>query len=129
MRRGLSIFLILLFWLGPLAVLLPAGDDSGLPVCCRRHGAHHCEESMRMVARMVEAGSGNTPLFSAPAHCPLYPGYACVPTTPQNALAASPLSLPVLLAFPHSPAAARAAARLSQIRTRAGRGPPALTIA
>jgi hypothetical protein len=48
---------------------------------------------------------------------------------PVEALAASPAGLPALLAEPHSPSASRAAARLSQIRTRAGRGPPSFDIA
>ena len=108
-RRGISIFLILFFWLGPLAAMLPASDgDSRLPPCCRRHGAHHCAMSMRMAALMSQATSGGKPIFTAPLTCPYFPGYLAGPT----------LSLVAL-----------ANARLSQIRTRAGRGPPALNIA
>ena len=125
MRRWLSIFLILFFGLGPLAAALPAGDDSGLPACCRRNGAHHCAMSMRMRAQMAEAASSSAPAFTAPATCPHFPGYIAATTSTIHALTASPVSLPVLLAQAHSPAAGRAAARLSQIRTRAGRGPPA----
>jgi len=120
MRRGLSILLILSFWLGPLAATLEPSGESRLPACCRRHGAHHCMMSEQM-ARMM---SGSGPAFSPPAHCPLFPGYRAVTMAPRPALAASALSLPVLLAQAHSPAASRAAARMSQIRTRAGRGPP-----
>jgi hypothetical protein len=126
MRRGISIFLILFFWLGPLAVMLPASDDdSRLPPCCRRHGAHHCAMSMRMTALIFQATSGGKPIFAAPLTCPYFPGTMAGPTLIIAALAPPPVSLPVLLARPHSPAAGRANVRHSQIRTRAGRGPPA----
>ena len=124
MRRALTIFLILNFWLGPLAAILPASEDSRLPPCCRRHGAHHCA----MAAMMAQAASGK-PIFTAPATCPLFPGSAALLPSVIPALAAAAVSLPVLLAQPHSPAAARAAARLSQIRTRTGRGPPDTNLA
>jgi len=128
MRRSLSIFLILFFWLGPLAAILPVSDESRLPPCCRRHGAHHCAMSMRMAAMKAQAASGK-PFFTAPATCPLFPGYTAAPVSTIPALAAYPARLPVLLAQPHSPAAGRAAARLRQVRTRAGRGPPVTILA
>ncbi len=42
MRRGLSLFLILFFGFGSLALGLSATSESRLPPCCRRHGKHHC---------------------------------------------------------------------------------------
>src|SRR5580658_4831234 len=120
MRRWLSIFLILLFGLGPLAAALPASVDSRLPACCRRHGAHHCA----MAARISQSASDAKPILTARATCPYFPGYTAALNSTIQALAASAVSLPVLLAQAHSPAAGRAAARLSQILTRAGRGPP-----
>jgi hypothetical protein len=123
MRRGFSIFLILFFGLGPLAAALPGSEDARLPPCCRRHGAHHCAMAMRMAAIMAQAKSGK-PFFTAPLTCPLYPQHATAFTTPAHALAVSLAGLPVLFAQPHVPATARAAARLGQLRTRAGRGPP-----
>jgi hypothetical protein len=127
MRRALSIFFVLFFGLGPFAATLRAGDDARLPPCCRRNGAHHCVLSMRMASMMAQAASGK-PIFTAPAQCPGFPGYTAAPTSNTLALAASLVSLPYLLAQPHSSAAGRAAARLSQIRTRAGRGPPASSL-
>jgi len=130
MRRWLSIFLILFFWLGPLAATLPGSDDdSRLPPCCRRHGAHNCAMSTRMRAMMADAASGSTPAFTAPVTCPYFPGYTAGPAPATHALAAFGVSLPMLPAQAHSPATARGAARLSQIRTRAGRGPPASILA
>ncbi len=124
MRRTLSIVMVLFFGLGPLAATLSASDESRLPACCRRHGTHHCAMSTRMAAVMAEAASDKR-IFAAPLTCPYFPGYAVAPTTTIHALAASPASLPVPLAQAHSLAMGRAAARLSQIRTRAGRAPPA----
>jgi len=124
MRRVFSIFLILLYWLGPLAAILPADAESRLPACCRHHGAHHCAISAEMAAKVAQASPGSTPVLITPLHCPCFPGSIAATTTPIHALAASLVNLPVLLATAHSPEASRAAARLSQIRTRAGRGPP-----
>jgi hypothetical protein len=124
MRRSLSIFLVLIFALGPLSTALEASDDARLPPCCRRHGAHHCAMSDAMIARMIETES-TTPAFTAPSHCPYYPANLSAIMAPMHALAPSPASLPVLLAQAHSPSAARAAARVSPVRTHAGRSPPA----
>lgn len=127
MRRALSILLVLFFSLGPLAATLGASEDASLPACCRRQGAHHCAMTMGMAAAMADAASGKT-VFKAPSACPAFPGYAATTSVP-HALLASCVGLPALLAHPHSPASGRAAARLSQIRTRVGRGPPATTLA
>jgi len=108
--------------------LLPAGAESRLPACCRRHGAHHCAMAAAMAAsRFVPPGA---PHQMAPhSQCPLFPGAAAASTAPVHALPALAAGLPVLLAQAHSPAAGRAAARLRQLRTRANRGPPESTLA
>jgi len=116
--------MILLFWLGPLSVLLQADDESNLPACCRRHGMHHCAMAAATNgSRFVRPGS--LPQAAPPSHCPMYPGSSAASTVPVYALLAPAAGLPVLLAQSHSPAAGRAVARQSQLRTRANRGPPA----
>jgi hypothetical protein len=120
MRRAFSILFVILFALGPLAVALD-GDNGSLPACCRRHGAHHCAMSVGMAAMVAQ--SDGMPILTAPSTCPYFPGYAVAPST-TFALAAPAASLPGLLVQPHTPAAARAAAHVSQLRTRAVRGPP-----
>ncbi|MGA2888275.1 MAG: hypothetical protein ABSE51_09515 [Terracidiphilus sp.] len=133
MKRWLSILLILLFWLGPLAANLPASQESRLPACCRRNGAHHCTGSTSIASGMAvpmdEAASNSTPVIAAPTHCPLFPDYTAIPTKAGHALTASEVGPPVLLEQHHSPATGRAAARLSQIRAHAGRAPPASSLA
>lgn len=126
MRRSLSIFLVLFFALGPLAALSPASEDAGLPACCRRNGKHHCAMYMHTMAAMMVVPPGAPPIAKAPSHCPYYPGHKTAWTTPVHALVAAPLGLPVFVARPHQPLAARAAAIFSPIRTQTSRGPPAL---
>ena len=128
MQRALSIFLILFFGLGPLAEALPANEDARLPLCCRRQGTHHCAMAPRVAAMMGEAASGKA-AFSAPATCLYFPGCLAALLSITDALAASPVSMPVLLAQAHMLFGGRAAARLRPIRTRAGRGPPASNLA
>lgn len=128
MRRGLSILLVLLFGLWPLAGTLEAGDDSRLPQCCRRHGAHHCAMTAQMAAAIAEAASGSTPMLAAPMTCPLFPGFAAGPSTPSHAMATPVTSLAVLPAQVSSLVASRTGARMRPIRTHAGRGPPASTL-
>ena len=128
MQRALSICLILFFGFGPVFAAVQSDDDSRLPACCRRHGAHHCDMSSYEILRMAEVVSGQTAL-RAPSHCPLYPNEGFVPNASIHALATSSNGQPELLAEKHSPVATRAAARTSQLRTRADRGPPAAVIA
>ena len=125
MQRGIAIFFILFFGAGPLAALSPASEDAYLPPCCRRGGAHHCAMYMAMMDARTPVPPGAPPIARTPSHCPYYPHQLTVWSTPAHALASMPLGLPEQLRQPHSPAAGRADARLTQIRTRAGRGPPA----
>jgi hypothetical protein len=124
MRRALSILLVVFFGLGPLAATLGASEESLLPSCCRRSGAHHCAMSMRAMALL-----GSAPVFAAPSHCPSFPDGSSTTPPPSHALASCEPGMPFLLALPHSGSATRAAARLSQVRTRSGRAPPASLLA
>ena len=127
MRRTLAIFLVLLFSLAPLAAALDvstgSGDDARLPACCRRHGAHHCEMSAQTAALLAAAASGKATL-TAPSTCPAFPTSLAATVSAPQALAAAGISLPELPTKVHSPAASRAAARISQLRNRGDRGPP-----
>ena len=128
MKRTLSIFLILIFGLGPFAEALPASAESRLPACCRRHGAHHCDMSAETAAKLAQTSHDATPVLTASPRCPNFPSSIAASTTQMHALAVSAAGLPVLLAQAHSLAASRAAALLSQIRTRAGRAPPSFLL-
>lgn len=64
MRRFVSILFLLLCTLGPLSAVLPGSEDSQLPACCRRHGAHHCS----MAAEQASDGHA----LAAPTHCPQF---------------------------------------------------------
>src|SRR5512135_2037673 len=88
MRRPLAFLLILFFALGPLQGVLEASEDSRLPACCRRHGAHHCAMSEDMRAALEKA-TGSSPAFAASMTCPSYPGFALWFSTPSHALTSS----------------------------------------
>jgi hypothetical protein len=124
MRRGLAIFLILLFGLAPLTAALAASDESRLPPCCRRHGAHHCA----MMARWRAQIDSGKPVVGTPSTCPLYPGYGLPSIAALDALAVDQAAPPVLFAQRHSIAAPSDATRLTPLRSRAGRGPPAAIV-
>jgi hypothetical protein len=124
MRRGFSIFLVLLFGLGPLASALDLSDDAGLPPCCRLHGAHHCAMAMQMAQRMERAQSGSTPTVTTPLTCPYYPGPATLMTGPAPALASTTARLPAPLEHTFAQASGRTEFLSQTTTAHAGRGPP-----
>ncbi len=125
MRRGLSILLVLVFGLGPLTEVLPASDDLRLPACCRRNGAHHCAMAAMMERMLAQMQPDQGPAFTVPLTCPKYPGPAAALAPPAQVLASSTaVSLPVLAASLHIPAAGRAVALSGPIRLHSVRGPP-----
>lgn len=72
MRRVLSILLVLVFGLGPVAFAVGYDDSASLPACCRRHGSHHCAMDAKTPS---EAAAERTAAFTAPVHCPLFPAH------------------------------------------------------
>jgi hypothetical protein len=121
MRRWLAIVLILFFGFGPLASAVEASDESRLPPCCRRHGAHHCAMMARWRAQM----DSGKPSVGAPSTCPLFPGYGWASIASLDALIAAPAA-PGSCAQVGSLIARPIAVRFHRVRTRAGRSPPAV---
>jgi hypothetical protein len=124
MRRGFSIFLILFFGLGPLSSTIDGSEDANLPLCCRRHGAHHCAMAMHMAAMRARAESGSTPAVSVPPTCPQFPGAAAMFATPASALMASAASAPDEIGPAHAFVGEPVAVFFAPSRAHAGRGPP-----
>ena len=126
MRRGFSIFLIVLFGLGPLSVMVDGSEDAGLPACCRRHGAHHCAMAMQMaaMARIIDPH----PAFSAPSTCPYYPGPTMAILMPAHALTVSAARLCEAGVQRHKAVAGYMVDSATPSRTHAGRGPPAANL-
>ncbi|MFZ1085873.1 MAG: hypothetical protein WAN35_12990 [Terracidiphilus sp.] len=120
MRRWLAIFLILLFGFGPLASALAASDESRLPPCCRRHGAHHCAMMARWRAQM----DSGKPTVGTPSTCPFFPGYGLPCVASLDAMTTAH-TLPAFYAEAYSFIARRDAVRLTPILNRVDRGPPA----
>jgi hypothetical protein len=123
MRRGLSIFLILTFALAPLSALADGSEDANLPLCCRRHGAHHC--SMNVAAMRAMMRQDGSPAFTAPITCPYYPPAATVFSTRPPALAVLTVSVQVHGSQVRVALTAPSAPISKPNRTHAGRGPPA----
>ena len=124
MRRLFSALLILQFWMGPLAAVLPVKAESSLPACCRRHGAHHCALSAEMAAAGLQSSPGTSPVVAAPSHCSSYPSSFIASTERVQALTPSPARIPSPRTKTLSLSAIPLAARQSTLRTRANRGPP-----
>lgn len=124
MRRFVGIFLILTLWLGPVAAFSPAGAESRLPACCRRHGAHHC---MMAVERMAFT-PGSTPAVRAPLHCPCYPSAYTAVTASAGVLASSTFRMAVRFAAMPVPSLGRRAMHAAVGSCRFDRGPPAARI-
>lgn len=117
MRRPLSILIVALFAIGPLAVLLPGGTDAKLPACCRRHGKHHCVMNTAMAAP-----SSGTAWFAPPSRCPLYGVGQLFPAPVfalPHAFTAPGLAATLLIQPPSSFAA------LHRPNAPSSRGPPA----
>jgi hypothetical protein len=96
MRRGFSIVLMLILGLVPLSAFIDGSEDTNLPACCRRHGAHHCSAVVHMAAVRVKIEAGSTPVLAAPLTCPDYPGAATAFSTPLSALTVSVQSATIL---------------------------------
>jgi hypothetical protein len=122
MRRLFSISLTLLLWLGPLASLLPGADESRLPFCCRRHGAHHC-------AMDAAPAQGSGVALKALSRCAQFPAALAVTTAPAFGLTAPLKGLSAVAISKYSPRSRRDDARAVQIEACTGRGPPTSPLA
>jgi hypothetical protein len=121
MRRGLPLFLIALLGLWPLAGLTAASDESRLPPCCRRHGAHHCAMAMAARARLRPTA---VPLLEAPATCPNYPRTMNGASAPTVALATAAIRWATAPLTEAALPTGSVVAVQGQILLPVGRGPP-----
>ena len=125
MRRGFSIFLILFFGLGPLSAFISGSEDASLPLCCRRHGAHHCAMYQRILAMRAQQALDPRPTVSDPSTCPNYPGPTFATLMPAHGVTAAMLPATAFwTAQPHAGLPQSTAAISAPLRTHAGRGPP-----
>lgn len=124
MRRGISIVLVLLFWIGPLAAVFAAtGDELSLPACCRRHGAHHCEMDADRAAALAATNAG--PLLRAPSSCPFFPRNPAVLSGTVIGLIATATGQRGVVETAYLSASRGDSFSLRAIDARSSRGPPA----
>lgn len=124
--RGFSIFLVLLFGLGPLSALVDGSEDAGLPACCRRDGAHDCAKVMQTAA--TAPIDDPQPSFTSPRTCPYYPGPSMTILMPAHAITAKATQLHAGQLSTPAPVAEQAAVYFAPNRAHAGRGPPAISL-
>jgi hypothetical protein len=132
MRRLLSILLALALGLGPGLAAIPASalasgwgataDESRLPACCRRNGAHHCVMSQAQKQAMLN-GSTETSV-SAVNCCPSFPHSLATSVTVDHALAGKATHQTLLIVERRTALASEATAQVSLRRTWPKRGPP-----
>ena len=115
-RRVLASLLLAVFSFLPLAPLLLA-DDSNLPACCRRLGAHHCA-----LASMDTHG-----VSLIQQRCAQFPlGGAALAASGMAAVTSSQVVFAAVVNHPAAHAQTEALYRVSFSRVRQKRGPPAL---
>jgi hypothetical protein len=121
-RRLLAIALLLTFVSPFVLPLFAATSDpeASLPACCRRHGKHHCNMTMAMMA-MLAASSG--PALTTPP-CPLYPTAATPVRILTAYFSAPPPPSVEIRRDPSPPAPAPLRARTFATTSQSTRGPP-----
>ncbi|HEY0795354.1 MAG TPA: hypothetical protein VGD64_06195 [Acidisarcina sp.] len=115
MRRALSIWMVVLFSLPLIAPAFASEAEANVPVCCRRHGVHHCMAMSSDPGKQSSVGA-KCPMSAASSYTlQLHPVFAA---QPQSAW--SPM-----VAHPASKAQTEARYRIAFSRSRQKRGPPA----
>ena len=118
MRRLLAGLLLSVFGFSLIAPALLA-DDSNLPACCRRLGAHRCV--------LASANSTGQALSAIQEKCPSYPSARIAPQNFLTMLLTSPQAIfAAIVSHPEVHAQTEARYRVSFSRARQKRGPPAL---
>jgi hypothetical protein len=103
------------------ALALAQDPDAGLPICCRRHGQHHCALSMDRMAQLSRQSS--QPQIGAV--CLRYPRHEVAPVTGAHLIAFhAPQRATALFAAPAPAARAETSRRISRDRSHHKRGPP-----
>ena len=123
MRRIIATSLLILFSAPLIAPLLALSrdPDANLPICCRRHGKHHC----MMSAEMMQAMLGGTQLRALPMRCPQYPRAITFAQHHELSLHSTALLFAEAVSYPALHLQTEARARVSSFCSRQKRGPPA----
>jgi hypothetical protein len=123
LARLLSLVLLAIIGLPTVApaLALAQDPDAGLPVCCRRHGQHHCAVSMERMAQLSRDQS--QPQIGAV--CPSYPRHEVAPVAGAHLLAFhAPQRAAVFFAAAVSSNRVEMRRRILHERSHYKRGPP-----
>lgn len=124
-RKLLSILLLAVLGLPMAAPLMALSrtDETSLPACCRRGGAHHCMG----VATHAQQQNGS-PQWAAPAErCPYCPAFVTGVHADQLALTVAEASYAGIVSHPTVHAQTESRQRIARDRSRQKRGPPQLS--
>ena len=117
MRRATSILLLLLFSFPLITPLFASAQESNLPACCRRNGAHHCLG----MADMVHSNQNRPSLHE---RCP-YLAHAAVTMQMQRVFMQQPQSrFAAIIVHPTGRPQTEARYRIAFSHSRQKRGPP-----
>jgi hypothetical protein len=119
MRRTVALALMMVFSWMLMAPLLAPDGEANLPVCCRRHGKHHC--AMSRMGRLDGQSRGFTTVSEK---CPCLPASTCAVQSsswqPEDGKPfCGEVSVPAACA-----AQTEARPRISFLRSHQRRGPP-----
>ncbi len=126
MRRLLAILLILVFGLPLISPLFALGgtDESKLPACCRKNGAHHCTMSDEQVAALTNG----TQLPSLRSHCTMFPNASTAVNHQPLSFDRAALLFAEALSHPALHRQTEAWARVALAGARHKRGPPSIRL-
>ena len=123
LARLLSVVLLAVVGLPTVApaLALAQDPDAGLPVCCRRHGQHHCTMTTERMARLASHSSET----QIGAVCPCYPRQELAPVAGAHLLALhAPQSTAVFFAALSLTSRVQTPLRIARERSHYKRGPP-----
>jgi hypothetical protein len=121
MRRALASLLLALFSFPLIVPMVREDAAASLPSCCRREGKHRCAMGS------LGADTATSAVSPIPEKCPYYPTTLAVPGDGSVAFLNDSQTICIsLVSYPAIEARTEARVRVSFIRTRQKRGPPAL---
>ena len=121
MRRNIAIILTVICSWMLVAPTLALSFEATLPLCCRKHGKHHCAMHL---AEANEPGS----FIAVSTQCPYFPRASIALHNELSTPASAALFFADVIRHPTESPQTEAGYRISYCRSRQKRGPPVLLL-